>query len=94
MKSYGGKDENINNWRWIWIGWCNIRNNLDELNILEFNELKLNSDTCQMSCNENSITINGKEMELLQLLIVNKNQVLNRELQCNDGITTFKVTII
>ena len=30
--------------------------------------------------NENSITINGKEMELLQLLIVNKNQVLNREL--------------
>lgn len=33
-----------------------------------------------MSCNENSITINGKEMELLQLLIVNKNQVLNREL--------------
>lgn len=55
-------------------------NNLDELNILEFNGLKLNLDTCQMSCNENSITINGKEMELLQLLIVNKNQVLNREL--------------
>ena len=40
----------------------------------------MNSDTCQMSCNENSITINGKEMELLQLLIVNKTQVLNREL--------------
>lgn len=55
-------------------------NNLEELNILEFNGLKLNLDTCQMSCNENSITINGKEMELLQLLIVNKNQVLNREL--------------
>lgn len=55
-------------------------NNLDELNILEFNGLKLNLDTCQMSCEDNSITINGKEMELLQLLIVNKNQVLNREL--------------
>lgn len=55
-------------------------NNLDELNILEFNGLKLNLDTCQMSCENNSITINGKEMELLQLLIVNKNQVLNREL--------------
>ena len=55
-------------------------NNLDELNILEFNGLKLNLDTCQMSCKDNSITINGKEMELLQLLIVNKNQVLNREL--------------
>ena len=69
-------------------------NNLDELNILEFNGLKLNLDTYQMSYSENSITINGKEMELLQLLIVNKNQVLNRELQCSDGITTFKVTII
>ena len=55
-------------------------NNLEELNILEFNGLKLNLDTCQMSCKDNFITINGKEMELLQLLIVNKNQVLNREL--------------
>ncbi len=45
-------------------------NNLDELNILEFNGLKLNLDICQMCCKDNSITINGKEMELLQLLQV------------------------
>lgn len=107
MKSYGGEDENINNWRWIWISWCNIRNIKNEnfvttivtdggeeyealsgiydLILLDVmlpkkDGLKLNLDICQICCKDNSITINGKEMELLQLLIVNKNQVLNREL--------------
>lgn len=54
-------------------------NNIEELNILEFNGLKLDLDKCQVIYENNSIVINGKEMELLQLLIMNQNQVLSRE---------------
>ncbi len=54
-------------------------NNLEELNILEFNGLKLDLDKCQVIYENNSIVINGKEMELLQLLMMNQNQVLSRE---------------
>ncbi len=54
-------------------------NDVDKLNILEFEKLRLNLDTCQMEYNENSITINGKELELLQLLMINKTQVVERE---------------
>ncbi len=54
-------------------------NNLEELNILEFNRLKLDLDKCQVIYENDSIVINGKEMELLQLLMMNQNQVLSRE---------------
>ncbi len=54
-------------------------NNLEELNVLEFNGLKLDLDKCQVIYEDNSIIINGKEMELLQLLMINHNQVLSRE---------------
>lgn len=54
-------------------------NNLDELNTLEFNGLKLDLDKCQITNENNTILINGKEMELLQLLMMNQNQVLSRE---------------
>ncbi len=54
-------------------------NNLEELNVLEFNGLKLDLDKCQVIYENDSIVINGKEMELLQLLMMNQNQVLSRE---------------
>lgn len=44
-------------------------NDVDSINKLEFGDLTLNLDTCQISCNENFIVINGKELELLQLLM-------------------------
>ena len=40
-------------------------------------------DTCKLTCGENSIVINGKELELLQLLIINKNIVVSREMLAN-----------
>lgn len=58
-------------------------NDVDSINKLEFGDLTLNLDTCQISCNENSIVINGKELELLQLLMVNKGQVVDREVLAN-----------
>lgn len=54
-------------------------NNIDELNILEFENLKLNLDTCQLEYNGKSVEISGKELELLQLLIINKKQIVDRE---------------
>ena len=53
--------------------------NVEELNCIEYSDLKLDLDKCQIKCRENSIIINGKELELLQLLMLNKDQVVNRE---------------
>ena len=36
-----------------------------------------------MSCEENKITINGKELELLEILLINKNQIMDRETLAN-----------
>ena len=58
-------------------------NNLEDINILGYGDLKLNLDTCKLTCGENSIVINGKELELLQLLIINKNIVVSREMLAN-----------
>lgn len=58
-------------------------NNLKDINILGYGDLKLNLDTCKLTCGENSIVINGKELELLQLLIINKNIVVSREMLAN-----------
>ena len=58
-------------------------NNLEDINILGYGDLELNLDTCKLTCGENSIVINGKELELLQLLIINKNIVVSREMLAN-----------
>lgn len=58
-------------------------NDVDSINKLEFGDLILNLDTCQISCNENSIVINGKELELLQLLMESvglKKEYANRKI--------------
>ncbi len=54
-------------------------NDIDNMNKLEFGDLTLNLDICQIYCKENYIEIKGKELELLQLLIMNKGQVVSRE---------------
>lgn len=57
--------------------------NLGDTDTIEFADLKLNLKTGKMSCGENEITINGKELELLEILLVNKNQIINREILAN-----------
>lgn len=54
-------------------------NDIDDMNILEYGDIKLNLDSCILSCNTNSIEITGKELEILELLMLNKNQVVDRE---------------
>ena len=46
-------------------------------------DLILNVGTGKMTCRENEISINGKELELLEILMLNKTQIMNREILAN-----------
>ena len=51
-----------------------------DLNVIKYGDLQLNLRNGKIICGNNEITINGKELELLEILITNKNQTVNREL--------------
>jgi len=57
--------------------------NMQDINKLEFADLQLDLRTGKMSSNENEIEINGKELELLEILLLNKNQITDREQLAN-----------
>lgn len=56
---------------------------INQMGILEYNDLKLDLRTGKMSSNDNEISINGKELNLLEILLANKKQIVNRELLAN-----------
>lgn len=58
-------------------------NGVQSMNYLEYGDLKLDLDNCILMCKNNSIVINGKELEMLQLLMINNKQVVNREMLAN-----------
>ena len=57
--------------------------NLENTDIIDFGDLKLDSKTGKMICGQNEITINGKELELLETLLINRNKIINREVLAN-----------
>jgi len=57
--------------------------NLEDTDIIEFADLKLDLKTGKMNCGKNEIIINGKELELLETLLINRNQIINREVLAN-----------
>ena len=57
--------------------------NIEDNNVLEFSDLKLDLSTGKMSSNDNEISINGKELELLEILLLNKNQIVTKEMIIN-----------
>ena len=57
--------------------------NLEDTDIIEFADLKLDLKTGKMSCGDNEITVNGKELELLETLLINRNQIMDRETLAN-----------
>lgn len=59
------------------------KDNINDTKLLECGNLKLNLSTGEMSENDNKIMINGKELNLLEVLMINKNKVLNRETLAN-----------
>lgn len=59
------------------------KNNIEDTNVLEYSDLKLDLGSGKMSANQYEIAINGKELDLLETLLLNKNQIVNREMLAN-----------
>ena len=59
------------------------KTNIEDTNVLEYSDLKLDLGTGKMSANNTEIAINGKELDLLEILLLNKNQIVNREMLAN-----------
>lgn len=57
--------------------------NIKDTNILEYSDLKLDLGAGKMSANNAEIPINGKELDLLEVLLLNKKQIVNRETLAN-----------
>ena len=54
-------------------------NNIDNTDCLEYGDLVLDIKNAKLKCNNNEIQISGKELELLEQLLINKNQISSRE---------------
>ena len=54
-------------------------NNLENTDRLEYGDLVLDLKNAKLICNDNEIQINGKELELIEQLLINKNQISSRE---------------
>lgn len=57
--------------------------NIKDTNILEYSDLKLDLRTGKMSTSHAEISINGKELDLLEILLLNKNRITSREMLAN-----------
>ena len=54
-------------------------NNIENTDSLEYGDLVLDLKNAILKCNNNEIQISGKELELLEQLLINKNQISSRE---------------
>ena len=54
-------------------------NNIDNTDLLEYGDLILDIKNAKLKCRHNEIQISGKELELLEQLLINKNQISSRE---------------
>lgn len=59
------------------------KSNIEDTNILEHGNLKLELKTGRITCEDNEILINGKELDLLEILLLNKTQIMDREILAN-----------
>lgn len=59
------------------------KNDVKDLNTIQYEDLSLNLMNGKISCQNNEMTINGKELELLEILMINKKQTVNRETLAN-----------
>lgn len=54
-------------------------NNIENTECLEYADLVLDLKNAKLKCNDSEIQISGKELELLEQLLINKNQISLRE---------------
>lgn len=53
--------------------------NIEDTDYLEYGDIVLNLKNAKLKSNNNEIQISGKELELLEQLLINKNQISSRE---------------
>lgn len=54
-------------------------NNIENIECLEYGDLVLDLKNAKLKCSYNELQIGGKELELLEQLLINKNQISSRE---------------
>ena len=54
-------------------------NNIEDTNCLEYGDILLDLKNAKLKCKDNEIQISGKELELLEQLLLNKNHILSKE---------------
>ena len=54
-------------------------NNIENTECLQYGDIELDLKNAKLKCNNNEIQISGKELELLEQLLINKNQISSRE---------------
>lgn len=54
-------------------------NNIENTDHLEYGDLSLDLKNAKLKCTDNEIQISGKELEILEQLLINKNQIISRE---------------
>ena len=54
-------------------------NNIENTECLEYGDIVLDLKNAKLKCNNNELQISGKELELLEQLLINKNQISSRE---------------
>ena len=59
------------------------KTNIEYSNILEYADLRLDIRTGKMTSGDKEISINGKELNLLETLLLNKDQIVKRETLAN-----------
>ena len=57
--------------------------NIQDTNVLEYSDLRLDLGSGKMCANDSEIAINGKELDLLEILLLNRNQITSREILAN-----------
>ena len=53
--------------------------NLENTNVLTYGDLTLDLSTGKLKCKNNEVAINGKELNLMELLLINKEQIIEKE---------------
>lgn len=59
------------------------KNGVKDLSIIQYEDLSLNLRNGKISCQNNEMTISGKELELFEILMINKKQTISRETLAN-----------
>ena len=54
-------------------------NDIEDTECFEYGDIVLDIKNAKLKCRDNEIQISGKELELLEQLLLNKNQILSRE---------------